>query len=185
MLHFIDVFGQQTLGQRQDVGGTLAQRAPGQGEHRQTIVKILAEAPRRHLTREVAIGGGDHTNVQCDRFARPNPFDLALLQHTQQFGLEPQGHFGNFIEQNGAAVGLLELAGLRGNGAGEGALLVPEQSRFEHVVRDRCAVDRNERLTGAMGMLVDVTRQHFLARARLARDQHRGIAARDPRRQLE
>ncbi|MNY00627.1 hypothetical protein D3C86_1331270 [compost metagenome] len=185
MLHLIDVPGQQTLSQRQNVSGALAQRTPGQRKHRQAIIEVFAKAPRRHFTRQVAVGGRHHANIQRDRFTRPHPLDLALLQHAQQFGLEPQGHFGNFVEQNGAAVGLLELAGLRGNGAGEGALLVPEQSRFEHVVRDRCAVDRNERLTGAMGMLVDVTRQHFLARARLARDQHRGIAARDPRRQLE
>ncbi|MCY1415953.1 hypothetical protein D9M71_314520 [compost metagenome] len=32
---------------------------------------------------------------------------------------------------------------------------------------------------------MDVTRQHLLARARLPRDQHRGITARNPRRQLE
>jgi hypothetical protein len=31
MLHFIDVVGQQTLGQRQDIGRALAQRTPGQG----------------------------------------------------------------------------------------------------------------------------------------------------------
>ncbi|MNI46059.1 hypothetical protein D3C73_1005050 [compost metagenome] len=62
---------------------------------------------------------------------------------------------------------------------------MPEQGRFEHVVRDRRTVDRNKWLIGAMRMLMDVARQHFLARARLTRDQHRGIAACDPRCQFE
>ena len=36
-----------------------------------------------------------------------------------------------------------------------------------------------------MGMLVDITRQHLLARAGLAGNQHSGIAARHPCRQLQ
>ena len=49
MVHFFDVLGQQSLGQRQNVGRALTQRSPGQGEDRQTIIEILAEASRRQL----------------------------------------------------------------------------------------------------------------------------------------
>jgi hypothetical protein len=62
---------------------------------------------------------------------------------------------------------------------------VTEQRGLEHVVGDRRTVDRDERLAGAMRLLVDVARQHFLAGTGLAGNQHRGVAARDPRRQFE
>ncbi|MNK98246.1 hypothetical protein D3C87_1186050 [compost metagenome] len=185
MLHFIDVLGQQPLGQRQDIGGALAQRTPRQWKHRQAIVKVFTETPRRHFPGQVTVGGRDHADVQGDRLARADAFDFTLLQHAQQFGLQAKGHFRNFVEQDGPAIGLFELAGLRGNGAGERAFFVAEQCGFEHVVGDRRAVDRNERLTGAMGMLMDVARQHFLARPGLARDQYRGITASYPRSQVK
>ncbi|MNS56821.1 hypothetical protein D3C72_896930 [compost metagenome] len=185
MLHFIDVFGQQPFGQRQDIGSAFAKWTPGQGENRQTVKKVFTEPPRRHLARQIAVGGGDHANIQSNRFTCPDALDLALLQHTQQFGLQAEGHFGDFVEQQRATVGLFELAGLCGNGARERTLLVAEQRGFEHVVRDRRAVNRDERLTGAMGLLMNVTRQHFFTGAGFARDQHRGIAARHPRCQLQ
>jgi hypothetical protein len=62
---------------------------------------------------------------------------------------------------------------------------VTEQRGLEHVVGDRRTVDRDERLAGAMRLLVDVARQHFLAGTGLAGNQHGGVAARDPRRQLQ
>ena len=178
--HLAGVLDQQALGQRQDVRRTLAQRAPGQREHRETVIEVFAEAPGRHLALQVAVGGGQHADVQRQRLARADPLHLALLQHAQQLGLQAQGHFGDFVEQDGAAVGQLELAGLRGDGAGEGALLVAEQGGFQHVVRDRRAVDGHEGLAGARRALVNVARQHFLAGAGLAGDQHGGIAARHP-----
>lgn len=79
----------------------------------------------------------------------------------------------------------LELAGLGGNGAGEGTFLVAEQGGLEHVVRDRRAVDRDERLAGTRRLLVDIVGQDFLAGPGLAGDQHGGIAARDPRGQFQ
>ena len=48
-----------------------------------------------------------------------------------------------------AAVGLLEFADAARDGAGEGALLVAEQFGFQQVLRDRRAIDRDERLLGA------------------------------------
>ncbi|MCY1351773.1 hypothetical protein D9M69_380490 [compost metagenome] len=185
LVHFPGVLGQQAFGQRQDVGGPLAQRPPGQREHRQAIVEVFAETPRRHFAGQVAVAGGQHADVQADRPARADPLHLPLLQHAQQLGLQAQRHLGNLVEQNGAAVGQLELARLGGDGTGEGALLVAEQGSLEHVVGNRRTVDGDERIIGARRLLVNVARQHFLAGAGLAGDQHGGIAARHPCRQFE
>jgi hypothetical protein len=48
-----------------------------------------------------------------------------------------------------SAVGCLELADASRDRAGEGALLVAEQLRFQQVVGNRRAVQRDERPAGA------------------------------------
>ena len=64
-------------------------------------------------------------------------------------------------------------------GAGERALLVAEQLRFEQVGRERRRVERDERLRGARAVPVQRARHEFLAGARLARDEHRHAGARE------
>ena len=104
--------------------------------------------------------------------------DLAFLNGAQQLGLQARIHLADFVEQQRAAVGFFEFADAPGDGAGEGALLVAEQFGFEKVVRDRGAIDGDERLFGAVRLAVNVTRHHFLTGAGFAGDQDRGFAAR-------
>jgi hypothetical protein len=63
--------------------------------------------------------------------------------------LQPRVHLADLVEQERAAVGLFELAQSAGDGAGEGALLVAEQLRFEQVVGNRRAVEGDEAVVGA------------------------------------
>jgi hypothetical protein len=60
-------------------------------------------------------------------FAAADAVDLALLDGAEQLGLQPHVHLADLVEQQRAAVRLLELADAPGQRAGEGALLVPEQ----------------------------------------------------------
>ena len=53
--------------------------------------------------------------------------DLALLERSQKLDLDVEGQFADLVEEQGAAVGLLELAQVLVGGAGEAALLVAEQ----------------------------------------------------------
>ena len=54
-----------------------------------------------------------------------------LLQHAQQLDLELERHVADLVEEDGAAVGQLELAEPPVLGVGEGALLVAEQLGLE------------------------------------------------------
>jgi hypothetical protein len=67
--------------------------------------------------------------------------DHALLDGAQQFGLQPHIHFGDFVEQQRAAGGLLEFSDSPRNRAGERALLMAEQFGFEQMLGDRRAID--------------------------------------------
>ena len=68
----------------------------------------------------------------------------------KQLGLQPHVHFGDFVEQQRAAVGLLEFADAPRDRAGEGALLVAEQLGFEQSFGNGGAIDADERLLGAV-----------------------------------
>ncbi len=70
-------------------------------------------------------------------------------------------------------------------GAGEAALLVAEQDRFDQVFRHGAAVHRHERLAGAVRGAVDGARDHLFARRRFRPGSAPGsvdLAARSPRR---
>ena len=76
------------------------------------------------------------------------------------------------------AIGLLELADLLLGGAGERALLVPEQLRLDQLLGNRRAVHLHEALPGARAVAVDGARNQLLADAALAEQQHGGIGRR-------
>jgi hypothetical protein len=104
---------------------------------------------------------------------------LWVLQHAQQLDLHRQRHVADFIEEQRAAIGQFETSGAAGDCAGEGALLVTEQFAFEQLGRNRPAIDRHERRFAALGMVMQVARNHFLASSGLTENQHAGIRVGD------
>ena len=105
---------------------------------------------------------------------------LAGLHEAQQQPLHPQGHLADFVEEDGAAVGELELADLVAIGAREGALDVAEQLRFEQRFRKAGAVHGDQLPRGARAAPVDGAGDELLADAALAGDQDLGVGPRDP-----
>ena len=61
--------------------------------------------------------------------------ELAVLEHAQQLHLRGGRHVADLVEEQRAAVGLLEAAGALAIGAGEGAALVTEQLGLEQRLR--------------------------------------------------
>ena len=82
------------------------------------------------------MGGRDQPHVGLDRLVAADALERLLLQDAQDLGLQRQRHVADFVEEQGAAVALLELADAAAVGAGEGALLVPEQLALQQVLRE-------------------------------------------------
>ena len=61
----------------------------------------------------------------------PSAIDLALLQDAQQLGLQRRRQLADLVEEQRAAVGLLERPTLPLGGAGERAALVAEELALE------------------------------------------------------
>ncbi len=104
----------------------------------------------------------------------PTPLDLAFLNGPQQLGLQVEPQVADFVEEQCAVRGQLELAELLPNCAGERAALVAEQHALGEVRRDGREVDGDERRFRVAGLAMNQPRQQFLAGAALAENQHGG-----------
>ena len=151
-----------------------------QGKHVQPVKQVLAKAPRRHLVGELTVGGGNNADIQVDQFGTAQALNFPLLQHPQQFRLQLDGHLGDLVEQQRAAVGLFELAGTGLVGAGEGTLFVTKENRLQHVLGNRRTVQCHKGPIAAVGTFVHGPGQDFLASTRFTADQHRGVGQGDP-----
>jgi hypothetical protein len=76
-------------------------------------------------------------------------FDFAVLQDAQQLGLQLQRQLTHLVQEERAAIGLLEGALAPGLRSGEGAFLMAEQLALDQRRGQRGAVDRDKGLTGA------------------------------------
>ena len=104
-----------------------------------------------------------------------HPLDLALLEHAQELGLHRERHVADLVEEQRAPVGQLEAAGPRPHRAGERPALVAEQLGLEQALGDGRAVDRRRTARPSGSEPVDGAREHLLAGAALALDQHRHV----------
>ena len=105
------------------------------GKDVEAVEQVLAELAGLDEFDQVLVGRRDEADVDLDRAARADRIDLALLQRAQQLDLRVERQFADLVEKQRAAVGFGEFAGVLFGRAGEGALLVAEQDRFDEVFR--------------------------------------------------
>jgi len=55
-----------------------------------------------------AVSGDDHANLNRDAFFPANPSDLVVFENAKKFRLKLGLHLSYFVEEDGAAIGLLE-----------------------------------------------------------------------------
>ena len=169
---------QEVVGQQRDVAMAFAQGRQEDGDDVQAEVKVGAELALGHRHFQIAVGGGDQTDVDLDGLGAADPFELAFLQDAQQLGLEIGGNLADFVQEKRAAIGQFETTLAVGHGAGESALFMAEQFGLQHAFRQSRAVDLDERLVGPLGQHVDGVGDHFLAGAAFAAQQHGGLGRR-------
>ena len=115
-----------------------------QADHVEAVVEVLAEQALLHPRLEVLVGGGDHAHVRRERRVAADAVELAVGEHAQQARLQVGRHVADLVEEERAAVGLLEAPAAHRLRAGEGAALVAEELALEQVLGDRRGVDRDE-----------------------------------------
>ena len=175
----------EALDQHRDVGGAFAQRRDRDRKGVEPIEEVGAELAGLHRLLQVDVGGGDDAHVDLRHLLGAEPLDLAGLQRAQQLDLHGQRQVAGFVEEQRAAVRALEAAGARQLRAGVGALLDAEELGLDQLVRDRRAVDGDERPLRARPVVVQPAREHLLADAGLAEQQHGDRRCRGALQQLE
>ena len=135
------------------------------GQHVQAVQQVLAEPARPDFGRQVTIGGCDHPNIGSNRTACADPLKCSLLKNPEQFGLQCQIKFPDFIEQQGAAISQLKTPKAAFRRAREGSLLVAEEFAFQQRTRQSRAVDGQETTIFSWRMLVDPFGGHLFAHA--------------------
>jgi hypothetical protein len=140
------------------------------------VEQVLAKAPELDALLEVLVRRRDHPHVAAQRVVPAHAIELAVAQHAQQARLQVERHVADLVEEQRAAIGLLEAAAPRRLRAGEGAALVAEELALEQVLRDGRGVDGDERAARRAGCACAGARDELLARARLSGDEHRDDA---------
>jgi hypothetical protein len=181
LLELPRVLANEVLHEDGDVFLALAQGRDRQGGHVDPVEEVLAEGAGSNELAEILVGRGDHPHIHRDGAGAPEPFHLALLQRAQELGLEVHAQAPHLVEEQGAAVGQLELAELARVRAGEGALLVAEQLGLEEAVGDGSEVHRHEGLVAPGALAVDRARHQLLARSALPAHEHGGVSLGDLR----
>ena len=138
--------------------------------------QILPKSAGAGIRLQVAVGGSDDAYGD---FALPGVTqadDHAILQHTQQVGLHVERHFTDFVEKQGAAVGLLELSGqATAAGPRKGALTVAKQFAGQQFAGQCAAIDGDEGAFRLAARLVDGPREDFLAGTGFPEQQDRQV----------
>ena len=137
---------EEEVRQQGDILGAFAERRHCDGEDAETIVEVLAKGLLADGLDQVAIGGGDDPDVDCDRRAAADARRIALLEDAEQLGLGLRGQLADLVEEERAPLGQLEAADPAGDGAGERALLVAEELALDEPRGESGAVDLDQRL---------------------------------------
>ena len=175
------------------LGGRVAQLLGERGRddevRAEPVVEVLAEAAGLHLSRQVAVGGGDDLARKAPVTRVAESLEAPRLEHAQQLHLDGRVELADLVEEHRAQRRAdLQPAGAVLHGARERAAAVAEQLRLDQRRRERRGVQGVERAGGvlgerlALGIERDVARQadrvrhQFLARARRPADERGDVA---------
>jgi hypothetical protein len=173
VLFAIDV--EKVLSERNDVRAAFAERGHGNAHDVEAVIEIFAKDFFTDAGFEVAVGGGNGTEITVNGFGAADALEGTFLKDAQELGLKVGREFTDFVEENGAAFGHFETTGLAGDGTGEGAAFVAEQLGLKKVFGQGGAVDDDKGLVFALAVLVNGLGDELLASAGLAADEDGGI----------
>ncbi len=122
--------------QQRNVLAPLAERRHVDRHHVEPVEQVLAEPAGGDLRLELLVRRGEHAHVHRHGLGAADARDHAVLQHPQHLGLRSQTHVADLIEEERAAVGLLELPGAVRHRAGERPLACGRTARSRSARRE-------------------------------------------------
>jgi len=111
------------------------------------VIQVRAKAPFPYFLAQVAVSGRDHTRMGNALLRLADALELAVLEHAQKLRLQFKRQLPDLVQKQRAFLGVLEITGFVGRGAGERALGVAEQCGLDQGRRDRGALSANHGLS--------------------------------------
>ena len=142
------------------------------------LAAFSAPAPA-NLRLQIAVGGGNYPHIDPDRAGAAKAFKFAVLQNSQQFGLQLQWQFANLVQKSCGAIGDFKSTYLNILSACKGAGLVTEQLAFNQICRQRGTIDFYQRVLFAQTIVVNRPGEQFLPGSGFIENQHSGIGGSD------
>jgi hypothetical protein len=118
-------------------------------------------------------------HVNLARLSRTDSRHQSVREHAQQLRLRCHGQLARFVQEERTLMGGFEQALAGAVGPGERAALVSEQLAFQQRVGECGAVDRDQRLCGAVAAVMNGPGHEFLASPGLSGDENSNIRRRD------
>ena len=146
----------------------VAQRRKVESQDVESIEKIAAEGVG---DLEVLVAGGHDAHVDFFSLGGADAPHLARFQGPKERFLCRRREAGDLIQEENAAVGLLEESGAIPLRAGEGAAHVAEEFPVHNLIGERCTVGGDEGALRSGALSVDGACHQFLARSTFAEDE--------------
>ena len=111
------------------------------------------------------MGGTDDAHIDGLFLRAAQWANLALLNGAQQLGLHGQRQVADFVQEQGAALGCLEVARPVLRGAGIGAFACAKEFGFEQIFGNGAAIDGDQWPVGSLAAGMQSACDQLLARA--------------------
>jgi len=144
------------------------------GDDVEAVEEVFPELAVLDGLGEIAIGGGDDADLGVSGGVFAEAFVFAFLEEAKEFGLNFLGEFTDFVEEEGAAVGGVDLAPLVLDGPGEGPADVAEEFALEEFFGEGGTADGDEGFVGEVAAFVDGFGDDAFSGAAFAEDEEAG-----------
>jgi hypothetical protein len=118
------------MDQQWNVLPPLAQRRYFDGKDPQPIKKIFAKLVIADHAFQIAMCGGNQTDIDLNGFRTSKPFELLLLESPQQLWLKLKAYVADLVQKKASVVCQFESPPFLHQGARESALFVAKQFAF-------------------------------------------------------
>src|SRR5689334_4821016 len=128
---FGTVFMEEVADDRRNVFASIAQGWEADDDDAEAIVEVFAKLLLANSVFEIAVSGGQNADIDREGFFATDSLEGFFLQDTHELHLGADSHVPDFVEEDGAAIGLFEAADAAFACAGEGAAFVAEEFAFQ------------------------------------------------------
>ena len=90
---------EEVVGEERDILRPLPEWWQLDREHAQPVVEVLAKPTRLGLRLEVPVGGRDQSHIDHAGPLVADPFELPLLENTEELGLMFEGDLADLVEE--------------------------------------------------------------------------------------